>query len=77
MNTIEQTNDVVNEIRLLEKSNGKITLILYNGEKLENIKVKNIQINEEEPETAVVVLEYFTKDNKLSKVNLFQVKTVV
>jgi hypothetical protein len=78
MNTLEQTNDIVNEIGLFQKkNNGTVTLILYNGQRLENIKVKHINVQESDPEKAVVTLEYFTTDaNQYSIQDLFQVKAV-
>ena len=78
MNTLEQTNDIVNEIELACNQNGGwISLLLYDGKKLENIQYKKLLVNEEDPENPTAFLEYTTEaTNESSIVNLFEVKKV-
>lgn len=78
MNTLEQTNDIINEIELARsKGDGRFSLLLQDGKKLENIKYSKLTVNEENPEAATAFLEYTTAaTDELSIVNIFEVKAV-
>jgi hypothetical protein len=79
MNTIEQTNDIVKKIEFARsRGNGRFTLLLHDGKKLENIKYHKLSVSKENPKAVAAFLEYTTDvTNELSMVNILEVKSVV